>query len=187
MIRRLITLACVAGLALFAATARPKAGEVVPWQGLFISAAGPRWVDRAAQVQAESGFNADAVSYCGALGPAQWMPSSWADAVKKGWARPGSSPRDPAAAIPAQHAYMLWLEGFCGGLNPALGGYNAGAGSIRKAQRLAADLGMTDPDAWLRTLPRVTGAGHAGETRGYIQHNANFRAQIRARLSIQGS
>ena len=159
----------------------------MPWQGLFISAAGPRWVDRAAQVQAESGFNADAVSYCGALGPAQWMPSSWADAVKKGWARPGSSPRDPAAAIPAQHAYMLWLEGFCGGLNPALGGYNAGAGSIRKAQRLAADLGMTDPDAWLRTLPRVTGAAHAAETQGYIQHNATFRAQIRARLSAQES
>jgi soluble lytic murein transglycosylase-like protein len=180
--KRLLIPAFLVGLALSAAPSRPLAGEVVPWQGLFIAAAGPRWVDRAAQVQAESGFNAAAVSSCGALGPAQWMPSSWADAIKKGWARPGSSPRDPAAAIPAQHAYMLWLEAYCGGLDSALGGYNAGPGSVRKAQRLAQALGLTDQAAWLRTLPRVTGEAHAGETRGYILHNANYRAQIRARL-----
>ena len=68
-----------------------------------------------------------------------------------------------------------------GELDPALGSYNAGLGNVRKAQHLAQALGLVDSAAWLRTLPRVTGAAHAGETQGYIKANAKFRAQIRAR------
>lgn len=175
-------LACVAGLALPAAPTRPSPGEVVPWQGLFVSLAGPRWVDRAAQIQAESGFRPSAVSPVGAQGPAQFMPGTWRDAVRKGWAPPGSSPHDPAAALPAQHAFMLWLEAYCGNFEAALGGYNAGPGSVRKAQRLAQSLGLADQGAWLRTLPRVTGEAHSGETRGYIRNNAIYRARIRAAI-----
>jgi soluble lytic murein transglycosylase-like protein len=177
--RHLFTvLACVAGLGLLAAATRPLPGEVVPWQSLFISTAGPRWIDRAAQVQAESGFDTAATSYCGAVGPAQFMPATWRE-----WSRPGESPRDPVAALRSQHALMLWLEARTDGhLDPALGAYNAGLGSVRRAQRLAQSLGMTDQDAWLRTLPRVTGDAHAGETRGYLVHNATFRARIRAKF-----
>lgn len=182
--KRFTILACVAGLALLAAPSRPCAGELVPWQGYFIAVAGPRWVDRAAQIQAESGFDAGAVSPVGARGPAQFMPGTWLDMIKKGWAPAGSSPHDPAAAIPAQHHYMLWCEAFCQGFEPGLGGYNAGPGNVRKAQRLAGALGMTDHAAWLRTLPRVTGELHAAETRGYLSHNAMFRARIRARLAL---
>jgi membrane-bound lytic murein transglycosylase F len=167
-----------------AAPSKPLAGDLVPWQALFIAVAGPRWVDRAAQVQAESGFDADAVSPVGAEGPCQWMPGSWRDAIRRGWAAVGSSPKDPQAALPAQHAYMLWLEIFCEGFEAALGGYNAGPGNIRKAQHLARALGMTDRAAWLRTLPRVTGDAHAGETRGYLKHNAIFRARLQARLPL---
>jgi soluble lytic murein transglycosylase-like protein len=165
-------------LALLAAPPRPLAGDVVPWQGLFVSVAGPRWVDRAAQVQAESGFDPGARSAVGALGAAQFMPATWRE-----WAHPGASPQDPAATIDAQHRYMLWLEARVDGdLDPALGSYNAGLGNVRKAQHLAQTLGLADRAAWLRILPRVTGPAHAGETRGYIQHNATFRARIRERL-----
>lgn len=183
--RWFLILACVAGLGLLAGAARPLPGEAVPWQPLFISTAGPRWIDRAAQVQSESGFNPTAMSRvknktgewvpC-AYGPAQFTPPTWAI-----WGRPGTCPQDPAAALDAQHRYMLWLEARTASFDAALGSYNAGLGSIRKAQRLADSLGMVDSAAWLRTLPRVTGEAHAGETRGYIVNNARFRAQIRAR------
>lgn len=185
MRRRLIIPACVVGLALLAAVPRPLPGEIVPWQGLFIAAAGPRWIDRAAQAQAESGFNPRAVSQvkgkdgqwhpC-AYGLTQFTPPTWAI-----WGK-GKDPYDPAASIDAQHRYMLWLEARCGGhLNPALGAYNAGLGSVQKAQRVAASLGLPGEDAWLQALPRVTGE-HARETQGYIVHNTTFRARIRACL-----
>lgn len=162
---------------LLAAPARPLPGEQVPFQGQFLAIAGARWIDRAAQARAESAFDPRAVSPVGARGIAQFMPATW-----KEWAPPGADPFDPLAGILAQHRYMTWLEARTSGLDPALGSYNAGLGNIRKAQRLADALGMTDHAAWLRTLPRVTGPAHAGETRGYIEHNAAYRAALRAQL-----
>lgn len=150
------------------------ATAAVPYEATFRAVAGPRWIDRAAQVQAESAFNPRAVSPVGARGLAQFMPATWAE-----WA-PGADPFDPMAGIQAQHRYMLWLEARCGGrLDPALGAYNAGLGSIRKAQRLAESLGLTTPDAWLKTLPRVTGQAHAAETAGYLIRNRRYRAALR--------
>lgn len=172
-------------MALGAAAPRPRQGQAVPWQDLFTAASGPRWVDRAAQIQAESGFNPDAVSPVGAEGPAQFMPGTWRHAITQGWAPASSSPRDPAAAIPAQHHYMTWLEAFLDGFEPALGGYNAGPGNIRKAALLARSLGLPGGRAWLDALPRVTGTAHAAETRSYLAHNARFRAAIQARLSAR--
>lgn len=151
------------------------AHAAVPFEGTFRAVAGPRWIDRAAQAQAESAFNPRAVSPVGARGIAQFMPATWRE-----WAPAGADPFDATAGIQAQHRYMLWLEARCGGrLDPALGSYNAGLGNIRKAQRLAEGLGLEGQDAWLRTLPRVTGAAHAAETAGYLTHNRRFRAQIR--------
>lgn len=159
----LILLACLAA-----------ASREVPFQATFHAVAGPRWVDRAAQAQAESAFNPLAVSPVGARGIAQFMPATWSE-----WA-PGADPFDPVAGIRAQHRYMLWLEAQCAGrLDPALGAYNAGLGNIRKAQRLADRLGLDGTDAWLRALPRVTGASHARETSGYLIRNRQFRAVIR--------
>lgn len=191
MIRRLFA-ACVAALALLAGPAKPLPGECVPWQGIFISVAGSRWIDRAAQVQAESGYNADAQSWivnkqgqrvpC-AFGPSQFTPPTWAI-----WAKPPSAkPSNVPVALDAQHRYMLWLEARTHGLDQALGSYNAGLGSILKAQRMADSIGLADSQAWLRTLPRVTGDAHAGETRGYIENNARYRAQIRARYAARQS
>jgi hypothetical protein len=171
-------LAVLLGAVLQGAPAEVLVGDVVPWQDLFQRVAGPRWVDRAAQVQAESRFDPLAVSPVGAIGCAQWMSSSWKDAIRRGWAPSGSDPRDPYVAIPAQHQYMLWNEAFLGGFEAGLGGYNAGAGNIRKAQRLAVSLGIPGERAWLVALPKVTGTAHAKETRGYILNNERNRNRI---------
>jgi len=169
----------------FAATPAPsRISQGVPYEVTFRSVAGPRWVDRAAQAWAESNFNPQARSAVGAVGLTQFMPTTWAWAQDQGWVARGASPEDPSAAIHGQHAYMLWLEARCGGsLDPALGSYNAGLGSIRKAQRLAATLGIDDPSgsAWLKVLDRVTGPQNAAQTRGYITRNRAFRAAIRQR------
>ncbi len=164
--------------------------DVVPFQAIFNEKAGARWIDRAAQVITESGgvrkgllySDPMAVSPVGARGPCQWMPASWSDAQKRGWVPMGASPLSPSPAIQGQHAYMLWLEARCGGeLDAALGGYNAGLGNILKAKRLAESMGLRGASAWLRALPGVTHQ-HAAETRGYIDRNRKFRAEIRHRL-----
>lgn len=179
----LIALAFAALAFASSSTRYARISEGVPYEVTFRSVAGPRWIDRAAQVWAESNFNPQARSAVGAVGPAQFMPSTWAWAQNMGWVARGASPEDPAAAIHGQHAYMLWLEARCGGaLDPALGSYNAGLGSIRKAQRLVVTLGIEDPagTAWLGVLDRVTGQQNAAQTRGYIKRNREFRAAIRA-------
>lgn len=182
----LFCLACLTGLALLGAPERPLPGEVVPRQALFKTVDGPRWIDRAAQIAAESGFRADAVSPAGAKGWAQFMDGTWAYAIRRGWVPPGASPFDPVSAVLAQRGYMGFCEAYCEGFEPGLGGFNAGPGWIRKAQWIAKSMGMTDSRAWLRTLPRVTGERNAGETRGYIDHNAANRAAYRAALSRLG-
>ena len=159
---------------LLALVASCVATAAVPYEGTFRAVAGDRWIDRAAQAQAESAFNPRAVSPVGARGIAQFMPATWNE-----WA-PGADPFDAFAGIQAQHRYMLWLEARCSGrLDPALGAYNAGLGNVRKAQRLADSLGLVGQEAWLRALPRVTGHTHSAETAGYLVRNRRFRAQIR--------
>ena len=87
----------------------------------------------AAQLQQESGFNADAKSPAGAEGIAQFMPSTWqtwgVDANKNGV----TSPFEPPDAITAQGRMMCALfhkakaSGYPGDpLGLALAGYNAG-------------------------------------------------------------
>jgi hypothetical protein len=184
--RWLAILTALFGLALLAAPVKPGPGAVVPWQATFQAVAGPRWIDRAAQIQAESGFDPLVVSPAGAKGVAQFMDATWRHAQRMHWAPAGSSPFDPAAAIPANHGYQTWCEAFCHGFEPGLGGYNAGPGNIRKAQLVAQTLGLPGERAWLEALPRVTGVVHARETRGYILHNAANRAAIRGRLAALG-
>ena len=141
----------------------------VPFWPSFQAIAGPRAVDRAAQIRAESGFNPNAANAIGAKGLGQAMPATWADYIRRGWVPAGSSPFDPLPALQGQHAYMCYLEGRCSGdFTAALASYNAGLGSVRKAQALASALGMPDTRAWLRALPRVTGP-HAAETQTYVQ------------------
>lgn len=138
----------------------------VPFWGTFQQVAGGRAVERAAQVRQESGFKANAVSPVGARGIAQFMPATWGQ-----WAA-GKDPFDPVAGITAQHAYMKYLEGRTGGdLAAALGAYNAGLGTVRKAQRLADQLGLQGQRAWIQAQYAMPGRkkAHSDETAGYIQ------------------
>jgi soluble lytic murein transglycosylase-like protein len=94
----------------------------------------------AAQLEAESGFDAAAQSPAGAQGMAQFMPSTWLGAWNP---QREHSPFEPGAAIAAQARLMHdLLERSQGDIASALAAYNAGP--------------AVDPDAWPR------------ETRAYV-------------------
>ncbi|KAA9393826.1 hypothetical protein FCK90_10460 [Kocuria coralli] len=63
----------------------------------------------AAQVDAESGFNTQAVSPAGAVGPVQFIPTTWAAYGD------GGDPRDPGDALAAYARYMKHLLGLADG------------------------------------------------------------------------
>lgn len=107
--------------------------------GALCAAAAPSVI--AAQIEQESGWNPEAVSPAGAEGISQFMPGTWPT-----WSRPGESPFDPTAAIPAQARYDCALASQlrswqASGLLPAdldltelmLAAYNAGPGAVLAA------------------------------------------------------
>jgi hypothetical protein len=77
----------------------------------------------AAQIEAESGFNPNAVSPAGAEGIAQFMPSTAASYGLR-------DPFDPAAAIDAEAHLMSDLIRQFGSVGLALAAYNAGPGPV---------------------------------------------------------
>lgn len=167
--------------------AKPGPGEVVPWETHFRAAAGPYWVERAAQSQAECGWNQFAVSPVGAMGPTQVMPSTlkWWKAM--GWVPANASGFDIPAAMYGQNGHMLWLRRYWLDLDKRLAAYNAGQGSVLRAERLAREVGWPEPDAWLsKALPRITGPANSRETQGYVRRNAAYRAAIVAKLKAAG-
>jgi soluble lytic murein transglycosylase-like protein len=97
---------------------------------------GSRWPLLLAQGWVESRLKPDARSPAGALGIAQFMPATWQEAIKRGWAPPGSAPTDPEAAIPAQASYLEYLQGqFRGNIHKALAAYNLGLGNVMRLVR----------------------------------------------------
>ena len=82
----------------------------------------------AAQLEAESGFDAKAVSPAGAQGIAQFMPATWAGAWNPQRER---SPFEPGPAIAAQARLMHdLLELAAGDVASALAAYNAGPAAL---------------------------------------------------------
>jgi soluble lytic murein transglycosylase-like protein len=77
----------------------------------------------AAQLEAESSFNPDAVSPAGAEGIAQFMPGTAASYGLR-------NPFDPEAAIDAQAHLMSDLIREFGSVRLALAAYNAGPGAV---------------------------------------------------------
>ncbi len=127
---------------------------------------GTDWRLLKAQLIQESNLQPDAVSPAGAQAIAQFMPPTWADRAPA-----GASPFDPEIAIPMAASYMedllrQWradrteMDRYC----LALASYNAGLGSILRAQRAAG--GANDYRTIIGALPQVTGR-HAAETQGY--------------------
>ena len=79
----------------------------------------------AALLQAESGFDARAVSPAGALGIAQFMPATAADVGLR-------DPFDPELAVPAAARLLAGHLRAFGSVPLALAAYNAGPGAVRR-------------------------------------------------------
>ena len=175
------------GFALLGAPAKPAPGDAVPFQPQFKTLNGAWWIARAAQAQAESGFDPLAQSWvvdktgkrvpC-AFGLLQFTLPTW-----QTWGDAGTSPLQPIPSIKANSRYMPWIMGRVGqDPDKALGAYNAGLGTIQKAERLAVLLGLTGADAWLQALPRVSGTANANQTRAYLSHNKAYAADIQRKV-----
>lgn len=94
------------------------------------------------QIQAESGFNPNAVSGVGAQGIAQFMPATAASM--------GINPNDPVAALNGAARWMGSLNGqFGGNYAKALAAYNAGPGAVQSAVRAGGG-------NWLSLMPAET-------------------------------
>ncbi|PRZ34806.1 murein DD-endopeptidase MepM/ murein hydrolase activator NlpD [Antricoccus suffuscus] len=109
------------------------------WDADILAAASSAGIDPAilaAQLEAESGWDANATSGAGAQGLAQFMPGTW-QAYGQG------DPFDPHAAIAAQGVYMKTLKDSVAAIaqstgadavHLALAAYNAGPGAVEKYQ-----------------------------------------------------
>lgn len=112
------------------------------YDSLFLWYAGAKHLDwrlLKAQVKAESNFDPNAVSKCGAKGLSQFMDRTfqeWHDG-EPGIAFPPDlvhfSPYDPEDAIRAQAGFMAWLlKRYEGDAEVALAAYNAGPGAVSR-------------------------------------------------------
>lgn len=103
----------------------------------------------AAQINDESGFNANAVSPTGAEGPAQFEPGTF-----KIYGPKGGNPKNPQDALVAYVNYMNALLGqYNGNVRNALAAYNAGPANI------SAGYGYADAILAKAGAPRTAQAG----------------------------
>jgi soluble lytic murein transglycosylase-like protein len=134
-----------------------------------------------AQIKAESAFNPLAKSPVGAMGLSQIMPQTFKEiGLKSGIA---GSAFDPEVNLMSGAWYMARMRNTFKAPRPehekhnfAMASYNAGAGNIIKAQKLAGNPPEWQPVA--DKLHLVTGK-HAKETRDYvIKINRYYRAYL---------
>ena len=138
------------------------------------------WVVFKAQGISESGLNPEAVSPVGAKGLMQFMSFTEKEMVrelKRVLPDVRGTATDPKWAVPAGIAYDRKLWRFWSSPRPKLdrikfmlGSYNAGAGNILKAQRIAIKNPTLNPNLWsaiVWALPRATGQ-HSQETLNYV-------------------
>jgi membrane-bound lytic murein transglycosylase F len=128
----------------------PLRGQISPYDKLvrkYSSRYGFDWRLVTAQMYQESKFNPKAKSPVGALGLMQLMPRT---ARSLGIENVG----DPASSIRGGVKYLDWLRDRFDASLPisertwfTLAAYNAGAGHVHDARRLAAQIGL-DPDRW---------------------------------------
>lgn len=131
-----------------------------------------RWLK--AQWWTESRLNPVARSPAGALGLCQIEPDTFAELAEKLNFPRDASVFDPQYATLAGTFYMaeMWRNWHPNGRTMAdrrklaQSAYNAGLGSILRAQHLAD--GAMDYDTIIAQLHRVTGESNAHETKGYV-------------------
>lgn len=137
---------------------------------------GVDWLLWKAQIKQESSFNCNATSPVGAQGCAQIMPATMRDISRLSGIL--GSAYDPEIGIAAGAFYMAQQRAIFRAPRPdferhnlAMAAYNAGAGSIIKAQKLAGNPPEWQPVA--DKLHLVTGR-HSHETIGYVKRIRQF-------------
>jgi len=140
----------------------------------------PDWKWLKAQAYQESALKADARSSVGAEGLLQFMPETWNEELKL-LRYPDLPPSDAAAAIELGAHYMLRLRNQWTAGRPLMekhrlaeASYNAGLGSILKAQELCGGARLWD--SVVPCLAAVTGPDNARQTKDYVDKIAHWRA-----------
>ncbi len=142
---------------------------------------GVDWKLYKAQLFQESRLDPTAVSPAGAEGIAQFMPGTWGEVSEK-LDFEGASAFSARFAIEAGAYYMARLRRNWFAPRPewdrhslAMASYNAGLGSILKAQRRCGGRNLY-PEI-IRCLPEVTGH-HAAETQTYVPRIWKYHSQL---------
>jgi len=129
-----------------------------------------------AQAIAESGLDSSAISYVGARGVMQFMPNTWKDMQKELFGYEAgvdiAKYNIHAGIYYDRKLWNMWSapRPIVERIRFMLGSYNAGAGNILKAQKLAVKDSL-NYNYWYsieKTLPKVTGH-HSRETIGYVK------------------
>jgi soluble lytic murein transglycosylase-like protein len=133
----------------------------------------------------ESGLDAQAVSPVGARGIMQVMPVTWREIQKAmGWRgiSPHSAPHNIFGGVWYQARMARIWSGRSRGIAQAydlgLASYNAGAGTVLKAQALCEDALLWPAIA--PCLVQVSGPANARQTTDYVRRIARWRAMMEA-------
>lgn len=143
---------------------------------------GDDWRFWKAQLFQESRLDPNARSAAGAEGLAQFMPSTWAEvttAMKYGAVdRRMAEPAIRAGAFYMRRLMLIWKEPRppMSRRQLAQASYNAGAGSLIKAQKLCDGARRYQGIVWC--LPRVTGERNARETTTYVERIARWHRMM---------
>jgi soluble lytic murein transglycosylase-like protein len=143
---------------------------------------GPDWRWAKAQGVQESGLDPKAVSPVGAMGIMQVMPPTWAEIQKAmGWRgiSPYSAPHNIFGGVWYQSRMArIWWRNRDAAEAYALGlaSYNAGAGTILKAQALCNGARLWPAIA--PCLPQVSGPANARQTSDYVRNIARWRSMM---------
>lgn len=144
---------------------------------------GPDWRWAKAQGIQESGLDPEAVSPVGARGVMQVMPATWAEIQKAmGWRNvsPHSAHHNILGGLWYQaRMARIWKRNrsIAEAYELGLASYNAGAGTILRAQAQCGDARV-----WADIAPclvDVSGAANARQTTGYVRLIAKWREMMR--------
>lgn len=143
----------------------------------------PDWLSLKSQLWQESRLDPNAESSAGAMGISQFTASTWNDITRAMGIVPVSrtvaGPAIDAAAFYMERLRHSWLHAprpIDDTQRLALSSYNAGLGSLLRAQRRCENAVL-----WgtiIECLPAITGNANAEQTRTYVIRIAQWRAMM---------